>query len=198
MSERSIKGSVLKARLAFLEQRLGAHGIARILGRLPREDRDILQGILLPAGWYPFETGERLTAAIAAELGGADEIYKELGAKSADVNLSASQKVYVRARDPHGLLKAAASIYRLYYASGERTYERLGDTKALLRTTGSETYSREDCLTIVGWHERAIAMCGGKNAHVTETKCRARGDDCCEYVCEWEQRPPGASTRPPR
>jgi uncharacterized protein (TIGR02265 family) len=186
MAERVIKGSVLRARLMFVEQRLGQAGLTRIISRLPREDREILQGILLPAAWYPFETEERLDQAIAAELGGKDEIYKELGAASAELNLSASQKVYVRERDPHGLLKSAASIYRLYYASGQRTYERVSDTKAILRTTGSDTYSRQDCLTIVGWHERAIAMCGGKNPKVRETKCRARGDDVCEYVCEWE------------
>jgi len=186
MSERAIKGSVLKARLAFIEQRLGKAGIARILGRLSTQDRDVLEGILLPAGWYPFETSEHLTSEIAKELGEDDEVYRELGRTSAEMNLSASQKVYVRERDPQGLLKAAASIYRLYYSSGERTYERRGDRKAVLRTIGSETYSREDCLTIVGWYERAISMCGGKRARVDETKCRARGDDVCEYVCEWD------------
>ena len=186
MSDRSIKGSVLKARLAFVENRLGKVGIARILGRLSHADREILEGILLPAGWYPFETSERLTTEIAKELGDGDEVYRELGRTSAEMNLSASQKVYVRERDPHGLLKAAASIYRLYYSSGERTYERQGDSKALLRTLGSETFSREDCLTIVGWYERAIAMCGGKRPRVHETKCKAKGDGCCEYVCEWD------------
>lgn len=190
MSERSIKGSVLKSRLAFVEQKLGKVGVARIVAKLKKEDREILEGILLPAGWYPFDTSERLTVAIAHELESAlgekgDDVYRELGRQSAEMNLSASQRVYVRERDPHGLLKAAASIYRLYYASGERTYERVADTKAVLRTMGSETFSREDCLTIIGWHDRAITMCGGKDVRVSQPKCRVRGDDCCEYVCEW-------------
>jgi uncharacterized protein (TIGR02265 family) len=186
MGERTIKGSILKSRLAYVEQRLGAAGVARVVSRLRQSDREILQGILLPSAWYPFETQERLDKAIADELGERDDIYKELGQKSAEHNLSASQKVYVHAKDPHGLLKSAASIYRLYYSTGERTYERVSDKKAILRTIGSETYSRQDCLTIVGWHEKAIGMCGGKNPKVRETKCRVRGDELCEYVCEWE------------
>ena len=177
---------MLKARLAYVEQRLGPGGVPRILLRLPAEDRAILEGILLPSGWYSFRTGERLAEAIVHELGEGDRVYKELGAKSAEANLSASQRLYVRAHDPHGLLKAAASIYRLYYATGQRIYERHADKKAVLRTTGAEAYSREDCLTIVGWHERAIEMCGGKNARVRETRCRAKGDPCCEYFCEWD------------
>ena len=89
-------------------------------------------------------------------------------------------------RDPLGLLKGAASIYRAYYKSGHRTYERAGERKVILRTFDSETFSRADCLTVVGWHERVIGMCGGKNARVEETLCRARGDAVCEYVCEWD------------
>ena len=46
--------------------------------------------------------------------------------------------------------------------------------------------ARTDCLTVVGWYEKAIEMCGATNAKVTETKCRARGDDVCEYLCEWQ------------
>lgn len=186
MRERAIKGSVLTSRLAFVERKLGKAGVSRVLAHLGDEDRAVLEGIILPAGWYPFDVQERLDDAIVFELGGKESVYKELGANSAELNLSASQKVYVRARDPHGLLKSAAAIYRLYYASGERAYEHLGDRRALLRTTGSETFSRHDCLTIVGWHEKAIEMCGGKRARVRETKCKARGDDCCEYLCEWD------------
>lgn len=185
MGEKSVKGSVLKSRLSFIDE-LDPKSKERIFARLLPEDRATLEGIILPAGWYPFETGARLDASIAEELGGGDALYRELGAKSATDNLSASHRVYVRERDPHGLLKAAASIYRLYYASGHRTYERAGDKKAILRTIGSETFSTEDCLTVVGWHEKAIEMCGGRHPRVRETKCRARGDDCCEYVCEWD------------
>ena len=36
------------------------------------------------------------------------------------------------------------------------------------------------------WHRKAIEMCGAKNVRVTETKCRAKGAELCEYVCEWE------------
>lgn len=177
---------MLKSRLLYIDERLGPHGRERVLVRLSPEERGALERVVLPSSWYPFETGEHLDAAIAEEVGSGAALFRELGARSASDNLSASHRVYVRDGDPHGLLKAAASIYRLYYASGHRTYERAGDTKAILRTFGSETYSVTDCLTVVGWHEKAIAMCGGRRPRVKETKCRARGDDCCEYVCEWE------------
>src|SRR5262249_53456166 len=128
----------------------------------------------------------RLDAAIAAVMDQGESIFRILGARSAADNLGTDHRRYVQHKDPHGLLKHAASIYRLYYDTGERTYERTGEKKAILRTQLSRTFSPADCLTIVGWHEKAIEMCGGTSVRVVETQCRARGGKLCEYVCEWE------------
>jgi uncharacterized protein (TIGR02265 family) len=182
----SVKGSVLQSRLAFLRERKGEAGVHRVLERLAAEDRNLLSGLMLPSGWYPFRTNERLDEAIAEELGIGEAIFLQMGEKSASDNLGAAHRVYVHSRDPHGLLREAASIYRLYYDTGNRSYERTGDRSAVLRTRDSRTFSRADCLTVVGWHRKAIAMCGGKNARVVEKKCRAKGDELCEYLCEWE------------
>lgn len=182
----SIKGGVLTSRLAFLEERRGPEGVERVLATLPGHDRALLLGKINSSGWYPFATGSRLDAAIEEELGGGDALFREMGAQSARDNLSPAQRAFVRERDPHALLKGAASIYRLYYDTGKRTFSRRGERKIVLRTHDSETFSRADCLTVVGWHEQVIAMCGGKNVRVTEVTCRARGHEVCEYVCEWD------------
>lgn len=50
---------------------------------------------------------------------------------------------------------------------------------------GSRSFSPTDCLTIAGYREQAILMCGGKGPRVTEPRCRARGDELCEYLLEW-------------
>jgi len=182
----SIKGSVLASRLEFVRKELGEAGLERVFERLPAEDHVILSAPLLTAGWYPFPLGERLDLAIADEIGMGARIFRVLGAYSAAHNLGAVHRGYVRDQDPHGLLRQAASIYRLYYDSGRRTYERLGPKKAVLRTYDSRTFSIPDCATVAGWHEKAIEMCGGLRPRVTETHCRARGQGICEYVCEWE------------
>ena len=182
----SIKGGVLKSRLAFLEEHGGAAAVEHVLAKLSKEDRALLSGAIVARDWYSFETGSRLDEAIEGELGGGDALFREMGAQSARDNLSFAQRAFVRERDPHSLLKGAASIYRLYYDTGRRTFERQGPRKIVLVTHDSQTFSRADCLTVVGWHEQVITMCGGKHTRVTEVKCRALGDDVCEYVCEWD------------
>jgi hypothetical protein len=183
----NVKGSVLQSRMEFVRRHRGDEGVDAVIQRLPAADRTTLAGLVMPFAWYPFEVNERLDLAIAVELGRGDSIFRELGAASADDNLtSASQLHYMRERNPQALLKQSSAIYGVYYDTGHREYERLADTKAVLRTHESLSFSVPDCLTVVGWHERAIEMCGGRNAHITEPRCRALGGPFCEYLCQWD------------
>jgi uncharacterized protein (TIGR02265 family) len=182
-----IKGGVIKARLEFVRARAGEAGLAEVLGRLSREDQEVLRGWILPITWFPLELNLRLDDAIAAVLspGDRERVFLEMGRASADSNLAGPHRPYLREGDPHFLLRAAPQIYSAYYNVGRRTYERTSDTSAVLRTYDAEDVTRTDCLTVVGWHERAIELCGGKDVRVTETRCRTRGDPCCEYHCQW-------------
>ncbi|MGH7296160.1 MAG: TIGR02265 family protein [Polyangiaceae bacterium] len=183
----NVKGSVLQSRIEFVQRHRGPEGAQRVLARLPDAERATLAGLVMPFAWYPFELNERLDHAIALEMGRGDAIFRELGAASADDNLtSASQLHCMREHNPHALLKQASGIYSVYYDTGHREYEHLGDSKAGLRTHDSLSFSVSDCLTVVGWHERAIEMCGGRNVRVAEPQCRALGGAVCEYVCEWD------------
>ena len=180
-----VKGGALQSRIEFVREHRGAEGVERVLARLSEDDRAACRQILT-GGWYAFELGERVDRAIADEMGMGDRVFLLMGEKSAVHNLGKSHKAFVTDKDPHGLLKRTAQIYQAYYDTGRRTYERLSDTKAVLRTYESDTFSAPDCLTVVGWHKKALEMCGGIDVRVVETKCRTRGGDVCEYVCEWK------------
>lgn len=184
MNSGKVKGGALQSRLEFVRDHRGNEGVERVLARLGDADRQAC-GQILTGGWYPFELNERVDRAVADEMGMGEKVFLLMGEKSATHNLSKSHRAFVSDKDPHGLLKRAAQIYQAYYDTGRRTYERVSDTKAILRTYDSATYSVTDCLTVVGWHRKAIEMCGGHDVKVVETKCRARGAEVCEYVCEW-------------
>lgn len=183
-----IKGSVLQSRLNWVKKVGGEVRLQRVLQRLPEEERSVLQGVLQPISWFPMELGVRLDSAIAAVLfpGEPERAFVEMGRASAEENLGGPHHVFIRKGDPHFLLSCAPQIYRLYYAVGARTYERVGERAAVLRTLGAQGVTAEDCLTIVGWHERAIELCGGRNVQVRHPVCRAQGKTYCEYHCAWE------------
>lgn len=181
----NVKGGAIKSRLEFVRERGGEEAVQRVLARLSPADQDVC-GRVMTGMWYPFDLNARLDEAVAKETGIGEQVFLLMGEKSATHNLGAAHRAFIADRDPHGLLRRTAQIYQMYYDTGRRTYEKVSDRKALLTTWESETFSKHDCLTIVGWHRKAIEMCGGSNVRVTETKCRAKGAEVCQYVCEWD------------
>ncbi len=177
---------MLDSRLAFLRSEGGRALVQKIVATLPVADREAVDAGFQPDLWYSFDLNARLDLAIGKALGAGDAIFKTLGAYSATHNLGSVHQAYVTKKNPHGLLEEAATIFRIYYDSGHREYTRVSPTSAALRTYDCRSFSREDCLTVAGWHERAIELCGGKNPRVTEPECRAKGGVLCEYICEWE------------
>jgi len=183
-----IKGTVLISRLNLVRQQGGQPRVDEVLKRLPAEDQALLRRLILPINWYPLELNLRLDAAIADVLSPEDRTraFMEMGRASADENLKGAQHVFVRPGDPQFLLSQAPQIYRFYYATGSRTYEKTGPRSAILRTFGAENVTETDCLTIVGWHQRAIELSGGRAVRVLHPRCVAKGAPHCEYSCNWD------------
>jgi len=179
-----VKGGALLSRLAFVRDHRGEEGVQKVLGRLTDDDRHACAH-LLTGGWYPFALNERLDEAVAAEMGMGENVFLLMGEKSAIQNLGGPHKALLSPGDPHGMLRRTPQIYQMYYDVGRRSYDPAGEKKAILRTYDAPTYSHHDCLTVIGWHRKAIELCGGQHVRVTETQCRAKGAQHCEYVCEW-------------
>jgi uncharacterized protein (TIGR02265 family) len=192
-SER-IKGTLLLARLKFLRGK-GEATLEQVIATMPEKEQRQLRGMILPSSWYPLELLRGLEAAMVAALRYASrtELFVEMGRATASANLTGtgSQRVYVRAGDPHFLLRHSPYIYASSHTSGSRSYEPTGEHSAVLRTTRPDVL-REDCLTTIGWLRRAIEIAGGRDVRVVETLCGAEGAPCCEYRCEWRPTVPAA------
>jgi uncharacterized protein (TIGR02265 family) len=180
-----IKGSVLKSRLAYVDEHFGKEGRERVLQTLADEDRRALNS-LLTVKWYPLDLGTRLDDAIVRTLGhGKTEVFEQLGAASADRNLGSVHKAFLTTGDPHGFLSRTPAIYAMYYERGRREYEKTGDKSAMLTTRDAEVFSAADCLTVIGWHRRALELCGAQQVTVVEEECRSRGAKVCRYRLSW-------------
>lgn len=182
-----VKGAVLKSRLAFVADHFGESGVQRVLDSLPPDDQAALKSILT-VKWYPFDTGKRLDDAIVRECGDGDPaFFKRLGIASADKNLTSLHATFLTPGNPHAFLAKAKTIYSMYYETGRREYERTGDRSGMLTTHDAETFSAPDCLTVVGWYERALEMCGATGVSVVEEECRANGGAVCRYRVSWSK-----------
>ncbi|HYN40582.1 MAG TPA: TIGR02265 family protein [Thermoanaerobaculia bacterium] len=180
-----VKGAVLLSRAAFVKKQFGEQAWKDVLAAVSADDGTSLAG-LLASGWYPFEIGQRLDDAIVRVIGkGARTVFENLGAASARENLTTVHKMFVRGQSPQGFMAKAPMIYGFYYDTGKRTYEPTGPSSGVVTTFDAGSYSAVDCLTVIGWHKEALAMCGATNVAVQETACRARGDAVCRYEFRW-------------
>jgi hypothetical protein len=78
------------------------------------------------------------------------------------------------------------SIVKVLGQTGRREYEQTGEREGVLTTYEAETFSKADCLTVIGWYKRALELCGAKNPRIVEDSCRARGDEVCRYRVSWQ------------
>ena len=180
-----VKGSVLKSRLAFVEQHGGKDGVERVLATLSTTDRAALRN-LVAIQWCPFDLSRRLDDAIVQVLGhGKPQFFERLGAASAETNLGTVHKALLSPGDPGAFLAKAPQIYKLYYDTGRRDYAQTGPKEAVLTTHDAETFSAPDCLTVVGWYRKALELCGATGIEIVEEECRARGGKACRYRISW-------------
>ena len=180
-----IKGAILKSRLAFVEQHAGKEGVEQVLQSLPHADQRTLK-MVFTSNWYPFELGTALDEAIVREIGAGDPgFFERLGEASAESNLGGIHSGYLTKGDAHGFLAKAPSIYSLYYESGRREYEPVGPNEGVLTTIDAGSFSAPDCQTVIGWHRKALEMCGLKGVQIVEEECRAKGGTVCRYRVRW-------------
>ena len=136
MSTQKVKGSVLKSRLAFVENEFGREGLEKVMEALDPEDRQTLNSIL-PVAWLDFEVGKRLDDAIVKVLGGGrSEVFERLGVASAETNLKTVHAAFLSPGDPHAFLaKAPAQIVekeRVKLSDRRDRLSRLEETLAQL------------------------------------------------------------------
>lgn len=189
--DRRVKGTLLLARIALLRS-LGPGVLEGVLASLDPADAALLRASLLPSTWYPAGLLRRLESSIAERLGfgSRTELFLEIGRAAASRNLAGAQKAYVRTGDVLHLLQCAPKIYESYFNFGSRSFERLGDRAAAIRTTKPfEEATIEECIITRGWLERAISMAGGARVRVRESRCGLAGAPYCEFLCEWELAP---------
>ncbi|MCU0305162.1 MAG: DUF2378 family protein [Thermoanaerobaculales bacterium] len=186
MAEQKIKGSVLKSRLEFVHKEFGEEGLSKVMASLSEADQKILSRLVAVA-WVDFEVGRRLDDAIVKALGGGStRFFERLGEASAEVNLGTLHAAFLAPGNPQAFLAKAPQIYRLYYDVGRREYKQTGEREGVLVTHDAETFSKTDCLTVIGWYRRALEMCGAKNVRILEEECRASGGGVCRYRVSWQ------------
>lgn len=181
-----VKGAVFLSRKEFVRDEYGVGAWQKVLAGVSAANRTQLEGAILSSGWYPFEINADLDRAIVDVLGRGDRnIFKKIGARSAWTNLSGAHQAFLKKGNPQAFMAGTERIYRFYYDEGHRAYEATGPASGVITTYDAATFSENDCLTVIGWYEEALRMCGAQKVEIIEEPCRARGGEHCRYAVSW-------------
>lgn len=185
-SDMHIKGGLLRARFLFVVLNHGPDTWARILAKLPEQDRQVAKEIVVE-NWYPLSTLQQIDAAIAEETApGDDKVFERLGEFSATSSLSGPYSSLINP-DIHSFLTQSAMIHRSYQDFGAAEYESLSDTSGLLTIKYEIAPPLSFCISGTAYFRHAIELCGARSASVTHTRCCGRGDLVCEFYVTWKQ-----------
>jgi hypothetical protein len=183
----NVKGTVLKARLRYVEERGGDDASRHFLDALSPETRTLIEGRVLPNRWYPFAALIEMCEVIDRQLGNGDlELCHQLGRYACDANLPTLYKIFFRMADVLYIIRRAAAAWRVSYDEGTMTVVNEGDHVVTMRMQVPAPH-RAHCLSVRGWIVRAGELSGAKDVRVDE-RCRLHGDSHCEFTLHWRDK----------
>jgi hypothetical protein len=182
-----VKGSALASRVLWVELNHGEAGNARLRAACSPELVMAIDAGIQKARWYPFGQFVELNEAIDESFGVGDlELVRTLGRFGADASLTTIYRLFYKVGSVHWILARAVRLWSAHYDSGYLELVAREPHRAVARVCGFATPHRIHCLSVEGWCERSLELSAGGTARVVETRCRTRGDDCCEYACSWQ------------
>lgn len=182
-----VKGSAVRASVAYLQEKAGQQGFERILARMNEADRTELSVAVLQSSWYEVGLLYRLMDACDPDFPpqGARTVAWDMGRFSADYGLKTLYRIFFRVADPHFIIRKASQVFSSYYEPGKMETVNVEPRSATLRLTGFNQPSTRFCERLQGWMERTLELCGAQTVVMSHPKCMARGDSCCDYVGKW-------------
>lgn len=175
-----VKGTLLAC---VVEQ--ARHEPAETRASLSEACRQLVDGVVLASVWYPLTILDELLTWLGRRRG--PGVNRTLGANAAERDLKGVYRSFLRATDPAATLEALPVVWSLYHDSGGARVVRSAPERIEVTVRGFARPSRALCELTAGWLHEAVLRAGGQGTHVSESLCRLRHDDRCQYVVVWER-----------
>ena len=177
----------MTSRILWVTLEHGEAGLDRLKAQASPELRTCLENGFHKARWYPFELFVELNVTIDRLFGAGDlGLIRTLGRFGADANLTTIYRLFYKVGSVQWILGRSVRLWSAHYDSGYLEVATRGPKAAVLRIRGFATPHPAHCIAVTGWAERSIELSGGKKPVMTETKCRTRGDECCQLDVTWD------------
>jgi hypothetical protein len=190
----NVKGSIFVHTRGYTIKVHGESVWKEILSHLSEKDREILEGSLTKADWYPVPLLNRLISVYDNMFGNGDfKSIVPIAEYIAEQDLGPVFDIFVNLKSPPFVLSSAPSLWSRYFDTGEVSIETADDDKRyykiVLKEIADENRVSGQALCTYGnptWLKSALIMAGAKSVTMSHTDCRYKGASSCALEVWWE------------
>ena len=183
----NVKGEVFRVHAEYIKHKEGEEGVKRVEEKMKEIGMPINFNDIEPFAWIN-EGKSSMTLVVAKEIfNWTNEDIFEMGHFAPKFSFIIKVMIqYLVSME--NLIKSAQKYWDKHFDFGEIETEFFeGENKAIIREKGYPTPHPITCLYHTGYFTGLceFAVKSGK-VKVTETKCHHKGDNCNEFLVEWE------------
>ena len=187
--EQCSKGFTLKGALTFVEGSFGSDGVDTLLRASSEDLRRVLQGKILPSGWYPFRYQVELYETIDRVFGEGDlALCWEIGKFTSEYEMTRFHKLFLKMASLDLWIRSAGLMWGRYYDAGTLVLDRIDENEGVVRLEDFDPLSKAWCYDFGGWLLRTMELNGLDRVRVEHSHCRLDGSDNCVWTGRFEQR----------
>ncbi len=182
-----VKGTPVRAMVAFIDRRLTPEQKARVIRALPPVAAGLLtRHAILAVETVPVTALNRITEAAAKESGTAVDVFaREAGRAAADEAVHGIWKLAAALVTPTTLLAKGSRLWSTVYSRGRLEIEQ-PETGLAVVTLADFPCEEVCCARISGWYERLFELARAKNIRVEQVECYAKGAPACRWTLRWD------------
>ncbi|MHC4526075.1 MAG: GAF domain-containing protein, partial [Planctomycetota bacterium] len=144
-----------------------------------------------PAHWFNQEQSNRFFDSVVARTGNPD-IAREAGRYiTSSANLGATKQYVAGLISPTTAYFLMEKIYALFSRGAAISTRKIGSNQVEVTAIPKPGVVEEpyQCANRIGCFESVLTFFADKFAHIDQTSCVHKGDDCCRYIVTWAKTP---------
>ena len=180
------RGSTALGTIEYLRERVDARVVARVLNKLPPEERTQLLAAR-DTTELPYSMLLQLWHIVDSEIGTTHPQWIE--ASGAWGIEQTGMRLYgglIKKPSPLEFLTQQTSLFHLYYRPGDMVLVEESPGRAVVRLVGFEPADPLFCRRLNGGWPAALRIAGGTSVQCVHSRCSLEGDLFCEWELRWK------------
>jgi len=186
-----VRGVLVNAMKAFLNQTYGAAAVENAVATLPAEEVALVQKKCLDASFYPYETmvalRHQLRALAAENPRGVATLADDTCSFLADYVFKGVYKAFV-AKDAPAMVGKIPWLKDFFYRDFEKVTAAMtgpASCKLIYEYEPGVRQARAVCRSLASFWARGLELAGAKKVVWTHGVCVCDGAPSCEFVLSW-------------